>query len=117
MSNLDLSYYEEVLGVLPKELNETYLVNLVKKCYDEIDFVKVDASKFIYSSSLLEYYLRSVCFATFEETEDIYRFAKDICIRRNRLMNEWRSELMISSITFKDWLIKRKIMNKNGEVF
>ena len=57
--------------------------------------------------STLESYMQ-VHYTTFQETELVYKWAKDICESRNRAMNEWRMRGAYKS--FSDFL-KRKYQN------
>lgn len=53
---------------------------------------------------VLESYCR-MNFATFKETELVYKWAKHICIQRNYSYNEWRMRGGYS--TFEQWLNKK----------
>ena len=57
------------------------------------------------SCYVLEEYIRCH-FADFEQTELVYRWAKDLCERKNMLVNKWRSSY--TGLTFKEWLDKNK---------
>lgn len=112
MQEKDLIFFKNVLGDFSAaELNESFVVNLVKENYDKIDFVKYDAKKFVWSISLLEYYLEHN-FVNFNITEDIYRFAKHICEKKISLLNKWRSSITHES--FNDWLLRNKYIRKDG---
>lgn len=45
-------------------------------------------------------------FADFEQTDLVYRWAKDLCERKNMLLNRWRGNY--TGLTFKEWLVKNK---------
>lgn len=113
MEEKDLIYYKNELGDFSvSDLNESFLINLVKENYDKIDFIKYDAKKFIYSVSLLESYLK-YNFATFNITEDIYRFAKHICDKKIALLNKWRSTPTFRFVPFNEWLLQEKYIRKD----
>jgi len=108
MQEKELIYFKNELGDFSaSDLNESFLINLVKQNYDRIDFINNDANKFIYSVSLLEYYLKHN-FADFNITEDVYRFAKHICEQKIFLLNQWRSTPTFKFISFKEWLNQNK---------
>lgn len=112
MDERDLIFFKDALGEFSvAELNESFVVNLVKDNYEKIDFKEYNAQKFVLSVSLLEYYLNHN-FVTFTITEDIYRFAKHICEKKISLLNNWRSSVTHES--FKEWLIRNKYIRKDG---
>jgi hypothetical protein len=44
----------------------------------------------------------------FKETELVYHWAKDYCIRQNNLINRWK--MLGGYSTFADWLNKNKFV-------
>jgi len=61
--------------------------------------------RWIHSCYLLEEYIR-FHFADFEQTELVYYWAKDLCERKNKLLNKWRGSC--NRLTFKEWLVQNK---------
>lgn len=57
------------------------------------------------SVGFLENYCRNN-FTTFEETELVYKWAKNVCKQRNELYNQWRAYGGYS--TFEQWLNKKR---------
>lgn len=115
MEEKELIYFKNVLGDFSaSDLNETFVINLVKEHYDNIDFKNYNAEKFIWSVGLLEYYLKHN-FLDFTITEDIYRFAKHICEMKIGLLNKWRSTPTYK--TFEEWLVQNKYINQKGYCF
>ena len=66
------------------------------------------------SCYVLEEYIRCH-FADFEQTELVYRWAKDLCVRKNTLFNNWMGSGC--GMTFKDWLAKSGYMNPRSTRF
>lgn len=66
------------------------------------------------SCYVLEEYIRCH-FADFEQTELVYRWAKDLCVRKNTLLNNWMGSGC--GMTFKDWLAKSGYMNPRSTRF
>lgn len=70
--------------------------------------------RWLYSCYLLEEYIR-FHFADFEQTELVYRWAKDLCERKNMLLNNWRGNSY--GMTFKEWLAENGYMNPRSTRF
>ena len=60
--------------------------------------------RWCYAIGTLETYCKQNL-ATFEETELVYKWAKDICEQRNKLYNQWRAFGWY--MTFEQWLNKK----------
>lgn len=70
--------------------------------------------RWVYSIDVLEEYIR-YHFADFEQTELVYRWAKDLCERKNMLLNKWYGNY--SGLTFKEWLAENGYMNPRSTRF
>lgn len=59
--------------------------------------------RWVLACGKLEEYLR-MNYATFEETELVYKWGKKVCEQRNRDLNEYRSRYRSKEETFEIWL-------------
>jgi len=58
---------------------------------------------------ILEEYIRNN-FHDFEQTDLVYAWAKDLCEKKNRLFNKYRSSWV--SVSFQKWLINEGYVSK-----
>lgn len=112
-------------------MTANYIAKVVESLYNKVDIDKILegfnklkkyhcgrvsdewANRQITEKSFIRWYkaigiLETYCrdnFATFEETELVYKWAKEVCDRRNYLYNQWRVYGGYS--TFEQWLKKR----------
>jgi len=93
----DFQYFAQGSGFNKniEELNEKVIVDFIDEKYKAID-VSVNEWKsveqWVYSIGLLHFYLR-VNFETFEQTEEVYRWAKELCDEKNIITNMRRALL------------------------
>jgi len=93
----DFQYFAQGSGFNKniEELNEKIIVDFIDEKYKAID-VSVNEWKsveqWVYSIGLLHFYLR-VNFENFEQTEEVYRWAKELCDEKNIITNMRRALL------------------------
>ena len=95
--NDDVSYYTKEMGLTGFDINqhnEDTLAQLVEDNYNKLDLndvedIKKTRYKWLISIGLLEVYLLHN-YATFKRTELVYKWAKDVCDRRNDELNQYR---------------------------
>lgn len=70
-----------------------YIAKFAQKALDNMDISKTENNpsleRFNYAVGLLEEYIKCN-YLTFETTELVYRFAKNLCIRKNNFENWYR---------------------------
>lgn len=106
----DIDYFTKELELVDFDIsqhNEETLAQYVEHYYEAVDLSDVDdvkktRYKFLMSIGLLETYLLHN-YATFKRTELVYKWAKNLCDRRNNELNEYRTWGWTKG-TFDDYL-------------
>lgn len=93
----DLQHFQDKLGIKYtfEELNEDVLVKILESHYEKIDVLDSknfmeNYNNFCYADALLKTFLK-LKFSEFEITDEIYKWEKEICDAKIRLLNQWRA--------------------------
>lgn len=87
----DFQYFAQGSGFNKniEELNEKVIVDFIEEKYEAIDvseYKMKSVDEWVYSIGLLHFYLQ-LNFETFEQTEEVYRWAKELCEEKNTILN------------------------------